>query len=36
LLRDDETGAFKERKPFSFEIGLCSDPHLWSLILCDD
>jgi len=36
LLRSDETGAFKDRKGFSFQIGLCSDPHLWSWILGDD
>jgi len=30
VLRDHKTGAFKHRKAVSFEIGLCSDPHLWS------
>ena len=36
LLCGDETSAFKDRKAFSFSIGLCSDPHLWSWILGDD
>jgi len=28
--------AYKDRKDFSFEIDLCSDPHLWSWIISDD
>jgi len=26
--------ALKRRQAVSFQIGVCSDPHLWSLILC--
>jgi len=29
-------GVFKRRKAVSFQIGLCSDPHLWSWILGND
>ena len=28
--------AFKHRKAVSFQIGLCSDPYLWSWILGND
>jgi len=28
-----KTGAFKHRRAVSFQIGLCSDPYLWSWIL---
>jgi len=28
LLHSNETGVFKDRKASSFQIGLCSDPHL--------
>jgi len=29
-------GGFKHRKTVSFQISLCSDPHLWSWILGND
>ena len=29
-------GALKHRQAFSFQIGLCSEPHMWSWILVDD
>ena len=32
-LCSDKTGAFKHRKAVSFQVGLCSDPYLWSSIL---
>jgi len=31
-----KTGAFKHRKPLSFEIGLCSNPYLWPWIRGND